>query len=111
MSMSIIWMHSNSSLNFILLQIFCIISQIYTLSFLLYYTISVAIKILTQVGPSGGEAIQIFEAASNAGLAATSAFSIHLCWKRGHLILEIIERTRVTCLDNRKLRIICALVS
>ncbi len=98
-------------LKHILLQVLCAISQIYTLSFLIYYTFSVLIKILREDASSGGKAIQIFEAASNAGLAATSAFSIHNSWKRRQLILEVIERTRVTCLSNKKLRIICALVN
>lgn len=97
--------------NLIVFQVLCVISQIYTLSFLTYYTCAVLIKILSEEAFSGGKAIQIFEVASNAGLTATSAFFIHSSWKRRHLILEVVERARVTCLSNRKLHITCALVS
>lgn len=61
--------------------------------------------------PSGHAFANIFDVVSNTGLVAASAFCMHASWRRRDLILELIERTRVTNMSHKKLQIICGLVN
>ncbi len=95
------------------LQVLCALSQGATFLFTTWSTFAALVNMLNSndFSRKAGAAITIFDVGSSAALVVTSVFLIYSSWKRKHLILEIVERTRATSSKHKSLRIIGAMVS